>query len=77
MSGCLFNPSIYFRAAFFCCACGYFRIVSKNTLPTTEKARSRTNTGIYDPVDVRIAPANVATNDVGISVRFVMLKFKA
>lgn len=49
-------------------------MLSRDALPTTASASNMTNTGMYDPVFVNIAPAIVATKDVGISVRLVMLK---
>jgi len=46
-------------------------------LPITANAKSIANIGTYDPVFVNITPDRVATNDVGIKVRLVMLKLSA
>ena len=48
---------------------------SSDKLPITAKARSIANTGRNEPVFVRMIPDRVATNEVGISVRFIILKF--
>lgn len=53
------------------------RILSSEMLPITAKAKSMANIGTYDPVFVNSTPDRVATNDVGINVRLVMLKLSA
>ena len=52
-------------------------MLRRDRLPIIPKTKSIPNTMKYEPVFVRIMPETVATKEVGISVRLVMLKLSA